>query len=202
MTKLTLDGEDWRPVGGLFDAFHLLSTNGLMSALLWRRFHCICCRGIWQYIADNRSKAAVETAEGFVNGVSTLEDLQRAFEAAKHAADEAWDKVQSLRLPGDSSSAEWPVSEAVDQAWIEYSAASAAKSCADTAEEAVLFTTIPDSACDLPAWRDARSDVVARNDELVADELRDATLKRWDEIRCGEEKRLIGILRHLVDGEL
>lgn len=202
MKDKTLSDEDWNPIDSLFDAFRLLSTHGLLSVELWRKFHCICCRHIWEYLTDSRSRTAVETAERFLDHAASPEDLRQSFSHAVRAVEEAWVTVYSLRIPGDSRSFEWPVSKAVDEAWIRFCAAAAAKTCAEIAKESVLFNTTPESACCIPAWRDALSDVIeqAENAEIDGIRLREAVLRRWEEIRCGEELRLIGRLRELVEG--
>ncbi len=197
---MRLKDEDWKGVESIFDAFQLLDSKGILSAELWRQFHCMRCREIWEYMSDSRSQTAVETAERFLSGVASHEEMQESFLHAAHAADDAWDKVQTLRVPGDPSLAMWPVSRSVDDAWIQYCAANAAKTCVEIAEAAVLFTTIPDT--DVRAWRDARSSLVESNNEnILNDQLRESVLQRWEEIRYGEEQRLVRVLRELVESQ-
>lgn len=203
MNGTTLKDEDWRAVYGLFDAFQLLRTHGLLSVEMWRRMHCVCCREIWDRITDPRSRTAVETAERFLEKSASLQDLQEAFVNAKCAEDETWGKVMSLRIPADSNIFKWPISKVVDEAWIRYLAASAATTCAKIDKEAVLFTRVPDAACSIRAWREARPDVVGGNHEveIVDEPLREAVLQRWDEIWHEEERRLVRRLRELVESQ-
>ena len=101
--------------------------------------------------------AGHEIAEGISRGDSDLSELSKAYQASVMATDEAWSSVQSLKLSSDSDSeSSWPISEATDAAWMKYCVAAAAKTCAETAEEEILFTTTPDSACGVRAWQQAR----------------------------------------------
>lgn len=201
MSDGTLNAEDWEGIDSIFDAFQMLRRKGRLSVDLWRKFHCMRCREIWEYIRDPRSRKAVEIAERVLKKNISNDEMQPAFENASHASSEAWEKVWALRIPGDPCAALWPVSQAVDDAWIQYCAASAAEVCAESADERILFTSIPD--IDVRAWRDARPEILARLgvDEIDDDSLREMVLQRWEEIGHEEEHRLVAKLRDLVEAE-
>lgn len=43
-----------------------------------RLFACACVRLVWKYLEDERSKQAVEAAEGFAEGIVTVKELNEA----------------------------------------------------------------------------------------------------------------------------
>jgi hypothetical protein len=61
---------------------HWLRTNQLVSERKARLFAGACCRRIWQYLKDQRSRHLVEVSEAFADGVASLEQLGTAFEEA------------------------------------------------------------------------------------------------------------------------
>ena len=53
-----------------------------------RLFACACCRRIWPMLADERSRKAVEIAEGYADGMASGSELGAARIDAEEAADE------------------------------------------------------------------------------------------------------------------
>ena len=118
-----------------------------------------------------------------------------AYLNAKCIEDDAWVVVQRLREGGEENTWIWSVSQDVDEAWVRYTTANAAKTCADESNDDVLFTTIPDAA----AWANARTDVLRTGKHLEPDQFREAVLERWQRIREEEESRQAATLRGLVE---
>lgn len=198
MTRSTLTSQDWSDINTLFDASQLLRSRGLLSAKLWRSFHCICCRRIWSYITHSDSRQAVETAERYLDGGASLDDLNNSESRAARVVDDAWAKVRLLQIHGDPNTFVWPISEEVDDAWLSYCAASAARECVARADKEPLFLTTP--VTDIRAWRDARPEIVRQfiDSERDSEDVRKKVLQRWEEIRTEDELSLIKELRKLV----
>src|SRR5262245_48208328 len=69
-----------------------------------RFFTYHCCRLAWPTIADERSRCAVNTAERFMAGMATEEQLAVATREARVACDEAY-ATETNRPPGEYSAA-------------------------------------------------------------------------------------------------
>jgi hypothetical protein len=66
------------------DPLILLQYNtGRATNRKLRLFACACCRLVWNQLTDPRSRAAVEVAERFVDGLTTQEELTRVYEAVR-----------------------------------------------------------------------------------------------------------------------
>lgn len=189
---------EWTKTNNLYELFCLLKKEGIMNRELWRLFHCECCRAIWENL-DATMRLTVDVAEHYTRGLLPVADLHVAFEKAAALENDAWSVVQSMREQGNSAEWIWPLSEAVDEAWVRYCAAGAAKTCALDASDEILFTTIPDSAACVLAWLNARHDVLQANPRGEVVDLRDLVLQRWEQIRVAEEEKQTMILRDLVE---
>jgi hypothetical protein len=60
-----------------------------------RFFVCACCRRVWDLLADERSRAAVEVAEAFAAGTASRAELV----AARNGANAAYRKMRPQRGP-------------------------------------------------------------------------------------------------------
>lgn len=65
--------------------------HGRASERKLRLFVVACCRAIWEGFRDMRSRAAVEVAERFADGLVSAEELRTAYQAAYHAVDDCVD---------------------------------------------------------------------------------------------------------------
>jgi hypothetical protein len=64
----------------------LLQSSGTASDRKRRLFAVSCCRRIWAFLLDGRSRESVEVSECYVDGLANREQLARAWEAAMAAA--------------------------------------------------------------------------------------------------------------------
>lgn len=61
--------------------------RGCASDRKLRLFACACCRHIWPYLAEKRSRWIVEISERYADGRVTQERLERAWEQANYTFD-------------------------------------------------------------------------------------------------------------------
>ncbi|MBN4049904.1 hypothetical protein JYT84_00590 [bacterium AH-315-M10] len=123
--------------------------------------------------------------------------LKEAFSQAAAAEREAWTIVVGLRESGGASSWIWPVGKAVDDAWVRYCSAGAAKDCVSPDPDEVSLSIVPDSAASVRAWAQALTEIQERRRDYEGEQ-RDQVLQVWERIKHEEESRQATILRELV----
>lgn len=173
----------------------LLVARGSFDPELWRRFHCNCCRRVWEYIADEKARHAIEIAERFSQGDRSKEELALEHEQMAEATDLAWQNVNAQRLASDDYEAVWPISAEADQAWAAYLGAGCAKV---VTQDVIKASTIPEEASSLLAWSTARKQEVANRGRSEGIVLREAVERTWKQIRDAEENEQAHLLQTLV----
>src|SRR5262249_28635241 len=61
-----------------------------------------CCRHVWRFFTDDRSRRAVEVNERYAAGEATAEDVARAAVAVQEAMQKKWSEVCEARRVADS----------------------------------------------------------------------------------------------------
>src|SRR5947209_19957412 len=64
----------------------LFALSNAIDGRKLRLFACACARRVWPLLTDERSRRAVEAAEGYADGLVSDPELDRAWKAALQAA--------------------------------------------------------------------------------------------------------------------
>ena len=96
---------------------------GKVSERKLRLFAVACCRRIWPLLPEDASRRAVEAAEGYADGLLTLDDLSRAEAAGKQVT---WTAVETAYAGWGA-----PGGETIRSNWIAVWAACAAENAAE-----------------------------------------------------------------------
>jgi hypothetical protein len=78
--------EDWLTSTDPQAMLNFLQSSSRVSERKLRLFAVACCRRIWGFLLDNRSREAVEVSERYADGLAPREQLVRADRAAGDAA--------------------------------------------------------------------------------------------------------------------
>jgi hypothetical protein len=86
---------DWLTATDPAPMLTFLGDTGRLSERKARLFSVACCRRVWPYLADERSRWAVELAERFADGLASGKELT----AAARAAHDAYEAAAALPEP-------------------------------------------------------------------------------------------------------
>jgi hypothetical protein len=116
----------------------IATRKGVLPDSTLRKFACRCVREVWNLLADERSRKAVEVAEKYADGLATDDDLIAAGIAARDA--------------------EWAVAGAAARA--------AARAAADAAARAAVWTAARAASWDA-AWAASWDAACTRQAEIL-----------------------------------
>jgi len=126
-----------------------------------RTWACWCVRRVWELIPDPRSRQAVETAEAFLRGQSTEEELHAAWLVAARLGEGSW----------PSAAAAWAAKAAAEAAGPQPAGA-----CIASAEATVWHHPGPNT------WKRFRTAQVNQLRHILGDEAREFVVRRLNAI--------------------
>ncbi|MCC3246720.1 hypothetical protein LG047_15575 [Methylocystis sp. WRRC1] len=127
----------------------------------WRLFAVWCARQVEHLMTDDRSRAALDVAERYANGLATDGELDAAKDAARDAAMEA---ASSAAMEAASAAA-WAAARAAASSAARAAASAAAWAAASSAARAAAW-----AAARGAAWGDARGAQTTKFIEIVGGE--------------------------------
>jgi hypothetical protein len=118
--------------------------------------------------------------------------LASARESAEEAANEAWGVVERARL---SPSWNWPYTKEVEDAWVAFATASAAK---ETVRAVIPAWVVPDAAATAAAWFGARRRAGIRHALELSGPEATAYDHAWAEGKTEQERMQVSLLHDLI----
>ncbi len=73
-----------------------------------RLFAVACCRHLWRFFTDDRSRKAIEVNEEYLAGLATEAEVARAEAAVREAMRKKWDEVREARRLADDHGRDAP----------------------------------------------------------------------------------------------
>lgn len=105
-----------------------------------RLLACACCRLLWPWVQDDRSRTAVAAAERFADGAGTEADLATAYQAGREA-EEAANHAKQAALFGSAQDPSWSVARQESLQVLEAAAGAAADAAAPSPSRVLRYTT-------------------------------------------------------------
>lgn len=106
--------QEWLTAGDIGAMLRFLRSTRKASRRKLRLFCCACCRRIWPFLIDEKSRRAVIAAEQYADGYIEEPDLKAIWDAAVPSNLEFVQKSWSARTQAELRHAE---SQAADAAW-------------------------------------------------------------------------------------
>lgn len=177
----------WNNCENVFEMGEIIDQKGKFDSRLWRRFHCLCYRRVWEHLWEEGSRAAVMAAERHCDGYLTDEELLFHHRRMKYLGERNWERVSKRCTDPGTGKWIWPLNNRVDRAWVAYSAAACGK---DVTFLDLTLSTMPDGALQLSAWANTRRMVSDPYDPEQVDQMACEIIKK-------EEAAQVKLLRSI-----
>jgi hypothetical protein len=157
---------------------------------VWREFHCLCLRRIWDYIPEQKCKDIIAVVESYLVGNRELIELEANFKIANCYSDIAWDRVMSLYIKEKN---DWPITEEVDLAFVLFESWSSVSLCTSP----TLQPHNTPQTFSIPIWYCARKNLAEKGIDL-SDPSSLVYMKECDRIKIIEKEAHACILKRLL----